>query len=959
MKSPANSPSATGAALVIVVVLVSMLMVMILAFFSLAKIERRASSAYAQSVTADVLSESALNTVIAQIRDATSNLGTTETWASQPGMLRRYDDSGNLVGAYKLYSSDQMVAGSGFDPDSEVPPGDWESKPGLWTDLNEPAEFDDDGDQKPDRFTYPIVDPTVLEATAGSAPEIEGFEVENAPGARDTREIPMPVQWLYHAGGRHPRGPERRHRHQRDRPGATTDNPVVGRIAFWADDECSKVNINTASEGFYWDPPRTNSTSETHFADRQPMVSEFQRYAGHPATTCLSPILGKWLGDPASTTMARAADMLENYYKLTPRIVYGGSVEATKSNAQISTTTFRRFELKLGDDRDRLYSSVDEYVFGASERIANEGFEDSSDTPREIIEKTSFFLTAHSQAPEVNLFNQPRIALWPVQADEGDRNIVDQLIAFCSSTRSGSAPTPYYFQRPSVHSRGGFSSSQSPSQFWNVSRNQQLYGYLQDLMGRKIPGYGDSFQGKFGADAEQIATEMVDYLRSGLNTSSFGRKTDNNANGYSYVPPRTVRGFTASPGESQVIPLKLRDTMGFGRNQTITEAAIVIYPTKYTPSEDNFLIDIPGPASRPQIKGFKASAVQAFLLLEFFNPAPGLPSWSPYITVDIQGLDGFSLSEGGSLNMPATASMTLDSIIGPAGGQVGQDAPGNCNISGIGYGNNTPHFGIFQPFFEGGTRPRKIRSARTFAFQSTADCPLSAGASPEGLPPPALRRRPRHHHQVRRHRRPRADDQHEVPGHGHPPPLCLRLQQDTPVPRATQPRRLPACHPETSLTARIAAAHHRLPVEHHPPRRRGALDGGGQGRGPQRRPALLLRHARRSRRLVPRRRRAPQRPQPTNETIDQWNSTDPVERPLRPGPAPIQRLAVLGPVLHRRQAAERQRCHQQQPRRPPVLPHRVDAHLRVHRPPPPPLHRRRHRTTGRSTATPTSSRPAD
>ena len=115
-----------GAALVIVIVLVAMLMVLIVAFFSLSRFERRASRAYAQTVTSDVLSESALNTVIAQIRDATSNLGTTETWASQPGMLRRYDDSGKLVGAYKLYSSGNMVEGSSFDPDGEVPPGDWQ-----------------------------------------------------------------------------------------------------------------------------------------------------------------------------------------------------------------------------------------------------------------------------------------------------------------------------------------------------------------------------------------------------------------------------------------------------------------------------------------------------------------------------------------------------------------------------------------------------------------------------------------------------------------------------------------------------------------------------------------------------------------------------------------------------------------------------------------------------------------
>ena len=36
----------------------------------------------------------------------------------------------------------------------------------------------------------------------------------------------------------------------------TQSNPIVGRIAFWADDETCKLNINTASEGIYWDAPK-------------------------------------------------------------------------------------------------------------------------------------------------------------------------------------------------------------------------------------------------------------------------------------------------------------------------------------------------------------------------------------------------------------------------------------------------------------------------------------------------------------------------------------------------------------------------------------------------------------------------------------------------------------------------------------------------------------------------------
>ena len=56
----------------------------------------------------------------------------------------------------------------------------------------------------------------------------------------------MPVEWLYvledgsYATAASATGDEV------SVPAATKDNPVVGRIAFWADDESCKVNINTA-----------------------------------------------------------------------------------------------------------------------------------------------------------------------------------------------------------------------------------------------------------------------------------------------------------------------------------------------------------------------------------------------------------------------------------------------------------------------------------------------------------------------------------------------------------------------------------------------------------------------------------------------------------------------------------------------------------------------------------------
>jgi hypothetical protein len=92
---------------------------------------------------------------------------------------------------------------------------------------------------------------------------------------------------------------------------------------FWTDDESCKLNINTASEGTYWDTPTASSiyvsgnVDDGNFVNgagnlssgtasapysfslslgaSQPTRGEYNRYPGHPAMTCLSPALG-WMG---------------------------------------------------------------------------------------------------------------------------------------------------------------------------------------------------------------------------------------------------------------------------------------------------------------------------------------------------------------------------------------------------------------------------------------------------------------------------------------------------------------------------------------------------------------------------------------------------------------------------------------------------------------------------------------
>src|SRR6202012_954539 len=87
---------------------------------------------------------------------------------------------------------------------------------------------------------------------------------------------------------------------------------------------------------------------------------------------------------------------------------------------------------------DRLYASVDEMMFStnmstATNRVGNQlGGTTIANTQ---VQSANFFLTAHSRAPEVNLFNEPRIVTWPVCTTNSPayRTTYDSLLAFCGT----------------------------------------------------------------------------------------------------------------------------------------------------------------------------------------------------------------------------------------------------------------------------------------------------------------------------------------------------------------------------------------------------------------------------------------------------------------------------------------------------------------------------------------------
>lgn len=673
--------SQEGATLVIVLAILVLVAILIVGFLTRATSERSASASYHATATARQLADTAVNLVQAQINDATS-AGPGNTWASQPGVVRVFNNSGNLSKVYRLYSAASM--GSDVTDASvlanDIPPANWASSPALWVDLNQPVIADDlNGTQQ---SVFPILDPRDP-ADPGSplAPKVtskmEGFQITSAPGATTTQPAPMPTRWLYVLQNGQVVTPTGSGQNVTINM-ATKENPIVGRIAFWTDDESSKININTAAGNLAlrddklqpapWDIPRFRIYDERQlFSENQPVSGEYQRYPGHPANTDLSRVFNA-LGMPNMASIAQpGSGTASPFFNLLPRLnddfgSKGGTVNTTKSNIQKPVTA----------KDERLFSSLGELTFDP-QRTAN-------GVSRQQLESGKFFLTANSRAPEVTLFGTPRIITWPIDSEYGQNptptnptklaSTFDKVIAFCGTTGTGSNRKQYYFQR--------HDSTNPTNDYTQIPRNQDLYAYLQRLTRETIPGYGGNFLAKynFTGERDQILTEMVDYIRS--------------TNVYDHaITDTTTPRFTSrmgNAGAGQVVPLQIGQTRGLGRMYTLSEIGLLIITTAdgngKTPDQDGSALDWRSvsnlASSTTKLKDANGNAVsvetspnnpyvnptlqgtalvsgqkrlQAMLLMEVSSPMLGFDQIRPNFRIRISGMDGIEI--GGTRPFPS------------------------------------------------------------------------------------------------------------------------------------------------------------------------------------------------------------------------------------------------------------------------------------------------------------------
>ncbi len=658
------------------------------------------------------------------------------TWASQPGAIRTLSGSvgsSKLVSSgaagvrqftygpgsndyiFKLYSAATMkipasaISGKAWDTNETDVIEQWDrtqsesdrEKTKLfkgYVDLNEPIVSPlpvslTNSDSKVVEPRYPIIDPRAkFDAAEKANPTadpgvVDGFDVKttklsdsslkfipkDSKGKKGSPNqpvpyLPMPVKWLYVMRDGSMAAADDGGKIQ----GASLDNPIIGRTAFWTDDESCKLNINTASEGTFWDTPTASSIEESgNVADSsgalsgpgvtqtmlslgaaQPVRGEFQRYPGHPFTTCLSPALGWMWGimpkdPPKPTRDATLIAMKDGIAQISPFTPFGNK-KATPNPPQSTSMggtynaepdTDALSDPKLAVATKRLYTSVDELIFKSDRAPVNLNSPtvlNNSNLSPDSLEKVRFFLTANSRSPELNLFSRPRVTFWPVSAKEEQRTSYDDLFAFTSTLYKDpggdrSLDNIFYFTRYDAKSGTNDYANTPPGSPKN--KNIKIMDYLRLMTGTggfdKIPGFGGSFAAKYpgldpgspGAERNQILKEIFDYCRT---VNLVDTSTRNRAGAFQPYTPFFGQGsgyVTYSPRSNdwsgQVTPIHFDTTtfldvsafQGLGRFPTISEAALIFYRTGAIRTGDKYQAEL-----------------RAALVFEMTSPMAGNPA---------------------------------------------------------------------------------------------------------------------------------------------------------------------------------------------------------------------------------------------------------------------------------------------------------------------------------------------
>lgn len=713
--------------------------------YSASQASRRFADTAVNMVISQIRSGSARETAGVPVIHATQP-GAVRKYARDGSFLAGYKLFSDKDMIFRTTGAGGNTDERNFVQNSE-PPADWNAGRNIarYVDLNEPVIKGVAVDAKANADTaqifFPVIDPRAAQSTGSGDGDIpvEGFTYDTttalagnvisnrspdakgsvAPpivkpstatlgNAADQLRLAMPVQWLYvlkdgavgyledetlrflvmngEQGSINGSAPSATTGDQYGVPSDT--NPIIGRIAFWTDDETCKVNINTASEPTFAGQPIYYHERDHRWADYPPARSEYQRFPGHPATVALSSVLyPNPLQSPDRSLdtygltgvvnqgdLSRALAVKERIYNLMPKINTGGSLAGTRTFEQDDYRTSsgdsnNASAVAIRDAlKERLYASVDELLFSQSssegKRVVNDAVVGGVTLfNKQSLERYSAFLTAHSRASEINLFGLPRIAMWPISMTDSKRTAYDKLIEFCS--RLGTTQNNYIFQREKSNS--------ATYDIESIPRNQQLLNMLDKLLASPFPtgvggGQAGSFREKLGggsttvgeANARQIIISMFDYIRCTNLYDSF------------MVPQNRSSWPTAAVGWNGTNAINIFTAREQSKYQTFTPGIFRNASLPSNPFEDRFFpghgqvtpIEHPSPTwliNSSPARGFGRFVSVSEIGLHFICTADGQPdmySWrlpvknpnsadpNNYIIPDIQTADLAANAEG-------------------------------------------------------------------------------------------------------------------------------------------------------------------------------------------------------------------------------------------------------------------------------------------------------------------------
>ena len=177
-----------------------------------------------------------------------------------------------------------------------------------------------------------------------------------------------------------------------------------------------------------------------------------------------------------------------------------------------------------------------------------------------------------------------------------------------------------------------------------------------------MPGFGGRFSQKYPADRDQILTQIFDYIRctnlvdpglggypitaTATGNGTWPRLTNQ------FVPairtPPSANGSNQLLGLGQVMPIRIGNTVGFGRFAAIKEIALV-----YVCVGDGANAASNDPATNLALDGVALAPneirVQMMVVFRLNVPAAGLAQFNPDLLIRITGLEGVTVANASNI----------------------------------------------------------------------------------------------------------------------------------------------------------------------------------------------------------------------------------------------------------------------------------------------------------------------